>query len=265
MSFFKSVLTGATAPSTQHVLFTASALALASLAGAPGAARAQGNASDIYKKMTAVYANAKSYQGTVIRQEKGMTPQGKPATQTTTIKINYKAPNKFLVANTTRSSSGAKTVVVHQSLVSDGKSMVMFTPDQKLFQRAPVPVENTLTRFFALLNPTIGFTLQPDSSFNSRPAYVLKPNIPPNLNAQQLEQAKKANILLLIDKKTFQFLKLTISSAKGSLVQSASGQTLNGAISDSVFIWTPPASYKEQVRPQQGAPGGGGPSIPGIH
>ncbi len=263
MSFFQSLLRRTTVQSRKATsLFASTLLAVLYTASTPLPAGAQANGADIYKKMTDVYSNAKAYQGTITRLEKGQTPQGKPATQTTTVKINFKAPNKFLVANTTSGASAGKSVTMHQSMVCDGKSLVMFSTDKKLYQKAPAPTDNTLARFFAVLNPTVGFTLQPETTVNSRPAYVLKPNVPANLTPQQKEQAKKVKILLMVDKQTYQFLKLTIDSGKGSLVQTVTGQVLNGTVAESQFSWTPPAGYKEQTPPPST---GGAPSIPGIH
>ena len=235
------------------VIYFAASLALACCTLAPVTARAQ-SASEVYKKMTDVYSLAKSFQGTIVRKEIGKTPDGKAATQTVTIKINYKGPNKYLVSNLRSVSVGGKTQTTDQVMVTDGKSLYMYAPDKKVWQRGQIQNENMLSRFFAVLNPTSGFALLPETTVNGRAAFAIKPNVPTTGTPEQLANAKKVKISVMIDKLTYQFVKMTISSASGSLVQSTVGQTVNGNVPDSLFNWTPPAKYKE-------VKGGGAPSV----
>ena len=241
------------------VISVAAALVVSFGALAPTAAHAQ-SASDIYKKMSDVYAYAKSFQGTIVRSEKGKTPDGKPATQVVTVKIAFKAPNKYLVNNSKAVTVAGKSQSSGQVMVTDGKALFMYAPDKKVYQRGQVPNENMLSRFFAVLNPANGFTLLPDSNVNGRAAFVLKPNVPLKGTPQEIANAKKVTVNLMVDKQNFQFLKMTISSANGNLTQSVNGQVVNGTVPDSVFVWTPPAGYKEMKAPT--APTGG-PTIPG--
>jgi outer membrane lipoprotein-sorting protein len=259
MSNRKFVVPRTTTLTGKPVIYFGAALALAFSALAPIPAHAE-SASVIYKRMSDVYAFAKSFQGTIVRSENGKTPDGKPATQVVTVKVSFKAPNKYLVVNSKAVNVGGKSQTTGQTMVTDGKALYMFAADKKLYQKGQIPNENMLSRFFALLNPVNGFTLLPDSTVNGHPAFVLKPNLPVKGTPTELANAKKVTVNLLIDKQTYQFLKMTITSANGSLTQSVNGQVLNGNIPDSVFAWTPPAGYKELK--SQSAPGGG-PTIPG--
>jgi outer membrane lipoprotein-sorting protein len=227
----------------------------------PVAARAQA-ASDVYKKMSDVYSYAKSYQGTIVRVEKGKTPDGKSASQSVTVKISFKAPNKYLVNNVRSVNVGGKSQNTDQTMVTDGKALFMFSPDKKLYQRGQVQNENLLSRFFALLNPANGFSLLPESTVNGHAAFVLKPNLPTKGTPTEIANAKKVKINIMIDKKTYQFLKMTIDSANGNLTQSVNGQSVNGNVPDSLFAWTPPVGYKE-VKPQTPSAPGAAPTAPG--
>jgi len=241
------------------VIYFAATLAVAAGALAPTSARAE-SASVIYKKMTDVYSNAKSYQGTIIRIEKGKTKDGKPASKTVTVRISFKAPNKYNVSNTTSVTAQGKTQSTGQTMVTDGKVLFMYSADKKLYQHGQIPNENMLSRFFALLPAANGFMLQPDTNLDGHPVYDLRPNIPAKGTAAEIAATKNVKIDILIDKKTYQFMKMTISSPNGSLIQTVNGQSVNGSVADSAFSWTPPAGYKE-FKPQS-APGGG-PTIPG--
>jgi outer membrane lipoprotein-sorting protein len=241
------------------VIYFAASLATSLGAFAPNSAHAQ-SASDVYKKMSDVYAYAKSFQGTIVRTESGKGPDGKPATQVVTVKISFKAPNKYNINNTKSVTVSGKTQSSGQSMVTDGKALYMFAPERKLYQRGQIPNENMLAKFFAVLNPANGFTMLPDSKVNGRAAFVLKPNVPTKGNPAEIANAKKVTVNVLVDKQTYEFLKMTISGANGSLTQTVNGQVLNGAVPDSVFVWSPPAGYKE-VKPQ--AAPSGGPVIPG--
>lgn len=240
------------------VIYFAAALVAAVMALAPNPAHAQ-SASEVYKKMSDVYAAAKSFQGTILRIEKGKTPDGKSASQTVTVKINYKAPNKYFVNNIRSVNAGGKSQNSNQTMVTDGKSLIMFSPDKKVYQRGQVQNQNTLSSFFALLNPANGFAILPSTTVNGRSAFVLKPNAPTKGTPADIAKAKKVKISLMVDKQNYQFLKLTIESDNGQLTQTVSGQMVNGKIPDSLFVWTPPAGYKEVTA--QPAPGG--PTVPG--
>ncbi len=259
MSNRKFVVHWTTNLTGKPVIYFATTLALACTVLAPVTARAQ-SASEVYKKMSDVYSFAKSYQGTIVRTEKGTTPEGKVATQAVTVKINFKGPNKYLVNNMKSITVGGKSQQTTQIMVTDGKTLLMYSPDKKVYQRGQIQNENMLSRFFALLNPVNGFSLLPESKVDGRSVFVLKPNMPTTGTPEQLANAKKVKITIMVDKQTFQFVKMTIAGATGSLIQSASNQTVNGNIPDSVFVWTPPASYKELKAP--GSPGGG-PTMPG--
>ena len=246
------------------VIYFTATLAVAAGALAPITARAE-SASDIYKKMTDVYANAKSYQGTIIRIEKGKTKDGKPASKTVSVRISFKAPNKYNVSNTTSVTASGKTQSTGQTMVTDGKVLFMYATDKKLYQHGQVPNENMLSRFFALLPAANGFMLQPDTTLDGHAVYDLRPNIPAKGTAAEIAATKNVKIDILIDKKSYQFLKMTIASPNGSLIQTVNDQAVNGSIADSAFTWTPPAGYKEfKPQPTQGAPTiPGGSGIPG--
>ena len=240
------------------VIYFASLLAIVSGTLAPVTAHAQA-AADIYKKMSDVYAYAKSFKGSIVRVDQGKTPDGKSASQTVTMKIAFKAPNKYVVRNIKAINVGGKSQSSDQTMITDGKSLFMFSPEKKLYQRGQIQNENMLARFFALLNPTNGFSLMPESTVNGRAVFVLKPTLPVKGTPQELANAKKVKINIMIDKQNYQFLKMTISSPTGNLTQSVTEQVVNGTVSDSVFNWNPPAGYKEIKAPT--APSGG-PSIP---
>lgn len=240
------------------VIYIAATLAVAFGALAPAPARAQA-ASDVYKKMSDVYSYAKSFQGTITRVEKAKTPDGKAASQTVTVKIAFKAPNKYVVTNTRAVNVGGKSQSSVQTMVTDGKTLFMYVPDKKLYQRGQIPNENMLSRFFALLNPVNGFSLLPETNLDGRPAFVLKPNMPLKGTPTEIANAKKVKINVLIDKQNYHFLKMIIESPNGNLVQTVSGQSVNGAVPDSIFAWTPPAGYKEFKAPAAS----GGPAVPG--
>jgi outer membrane lipoprotein-sorting protein len=243
------------------VLYFVAALTVAAGALAPVTARAQ-TAVDVYKKMSDVYAKAKSYQGTIVRVEKRKMPDGKAASQTLTVKISYKAPNKYSVENKKSVTVGSKSESTDQFMVTDGKGLFMYAPDKKVYQRGKVQNDNLLARFFGLLNPVNGFVMQPASTVNGRPVFVLKPNMPVTGTAAQMANAKKVKVAIMIDKQTYQFLKLAIESPEGSLTQSAVSQTVNGNVPDSLFVWSPPAGYKEVTPPP--APTGGAPMPGGV-
>jgi len=241
------------------VIYFAATLAVAVGALAPISARAE-SASEIYRKMTDVYSNAKSYQGTIIRMEKGKTKDGKPASKTVTVKIIFKAPNKYNVANTTSVTAQGKTQSTGQTMVTDGKVLFMYSPDRKLYQHGQIPNENMLSRFFALLPAANGFMLQPDTTLDGHAVYDLRPNIPAKGTAAEIAATKNVKVDILIDKKTYQFLKMTVASPNGSLIQTVNGKSVNGSVADSSFSWTPPAGSKE-FKPQ--AAPSGGPTVPG--
>ncbi len=241
------------------VIYFAISLIVAVTALKPRPADAQ-SASQLYKKMADVYTYAQSYQGTIVRVEKGRMPNGKSATQTVTVKVSFKAPNKYFVNTMKSANIGGMSQNSNQTTVTDGKSLFTFSPEKKLYQRGQIQNENLLSRFFAQINPVSGFMLLPDSTVNGRTAFVFKPNLPLKGTPAELANAKKIKITLMIDKLNYQFLKMTIESANGNLIQSVSGQVVNGSIPDSVFVWTPPPGYKE-VKAQT-APSSG-PIVPG--
>jgi outer membrane lipoprotein-sorting protein len=244
------------------VIYFAATLAAASFAFVPITARAQ-SAADIYKKMSDVYANAKSYQGTIVQTNIGKSQDGKAARQTVKVNINYKAPNKYNIVNNRTVTVGPTTQTDSQGMVSDGKSVYMYAPSKKLYQRAPVQNQSILARFFAQLKASNGFTLLPATTVNGRAAYVLKPNAPTQGSPAEIANAKNVNIAVMIDKQNYHLLKMTLVSPSGSMSQMVSNQVVNGNIPDSAFAWTPPAGYKEFVPPPapNGAPGG--PGVPG--
>lgn len=248
MSNRKFVVHRTTTLTGKPVIYFAAALAVAAGACAPVAARAQA-ASDIYKKMSDVYSFAKSYQGTIVRTRKGKTPDGKPASRIETVHISFKAPNKYLVNNTVAVSVGGKNQKSDQMMTTDGKALYMYSAEKKMYQRGQILNENILGRFFALLNPVNGFALLPDTTVNGRAAFAIKPNMPTKGTPEQLANAKKIAITIMIDKQNYQFLKMTIVSANGSDTQAVNGQTVNGPVPDNIFSWTPPAGYKE-IKPQ---------------
>ena len=207
------------------VIYFAAVLAVAAGTLTPVTARAQA-AADVYKKMSDLYAHSKTYQGTIVRVEKGKMPNGKPASQTLTIKIKYKSPNKYVVENKKAVSMGGKSQTTDQFMVTDGKGLFMYSPEKKLYQRGPIQNDNLLTRFFGLLNPINGFTMLPASNVNGRAVFVLKPNAPTKGTPEQLANAKKVSVAIMIDKQSYQFVRLSIQSASGSLVQTATGQTV---------------------------------------
>ena len=258
MSNWKFVVPRTTILTGKPVIYLAATLASVACLLAPFTARAQ-SASEIYKRMTDVYANAKSYQGTIVRVEKGKTPNG-PASQTISIKISFKAPNKYVVENKSSTTVGPKSQSSDHWMVTDGKALFMYSPQQKIYQRGQIRNENMLTRYFAVMNPVDGFALLPETAINGRPTFVLKPNAPTRSTPAQIANAKTVKIAILIDKQTYQFIKMTITGKDGNLVQSVNGQSLNGSVPDSLFKWTPPAGYREIKAPS--APGGG-PAIPG--
>ncbi len=212
-------------------------------------ARAQ-SASDVYKKMTDIYANAKSFQGTIVRVEKGTRPDGKRGTQTVTIKIWFKAPNKYVVNNVTSATISGRSKSSDKTMVTDGKSLFMYSRSEKAYQRGQIPNENMLSRFFAVLNPVNGFLLLPETTVKGRATFVLKPDMP--TKGVPTERAN-AKVTIIIDKQNSQFLKLTIVTANGTLIQSANDQLMNINIPDSIFVWTPPTDYKE-VKPPPSIP-----------
>lgn len=247
-----STLTG------KPVFYFAATLAMTAGALLPLQAQAQ-SASDVYKKMSDVYAYAKSFQGTIMRSESGKA-NGQAATQNVTVKVSFKAPNKYLLDKKQTVVVGGKSQSASQIMVTDGKALYMYVPDKKIYQRGQVQNANMLTQFFALLKPENGFMMLPETTVNGHAAYALQPNVPTKGPAEQIANAKKVKIVILIDKKNYQFLKMTIVGPTGSLSQTVSGQVVNGNVADSLFNWTPPAAYKE-IKPQ---PTGGGPTIPGA-
>lgn len=235
------------------------AVALGFSALAPMSAQAQA-ASDVYKKMNDVYSYAKSYQGTMTRSEVGKTQDGKSVSLLLVVKINFKAPNKFNVTYTRTVKANGKTQTNVNQMITDGKSMYLLVPEKKMYQRGPVQNENLLSRFFAPWSPANGFTLLPETKVDGRPAFAIKPNLPPNAKPEDVAKMKTANFQILIDKKNYQFLKLTLTGPNGTMNQTVSGQVLNGSVPDSLFVWSPPAGYKEVKPPTQS---GAAPTIPG--
>jgi outer membrane lipoprotein-sorting protein len=229
----------------KSVIYFAAVLAVITSVLAPIPGYAQ-SASEVYKKMASLYSNAKSYQGTIVRVQTGKAPDGEPAVQTVTLKIQFKAPNRYFVNNLTSVSIGSKRQSSDQTMVCDGKKLYIFSSEQKLYHRGQIPNENMLSNFFALLTAANGFRLLPETTVNGRTAFVIKPNLPLKATLTQLANAKKVKITVMIDKQNFQFLKIAFESASSNLTQSVSGQVVNGSISDSVFVWTPPAGYKEE-------------------
>ena len=250
----KFVVPRTTTSTRKPVLYFATVLAVVTGAVAPVTAQAQA-ATDIYKRMTDVYSYAKSYQGTINRIEKGKTPNGKSGSQTLTVKISFKAPNKYVVESKKSINLGGQSESSLQVVVADSKGLFVCSPDKKEYQHGPVQNENLLSRFFAQLNPMNGFLLLPEATVNGRPAFVLKPNLPAKGTPEQLANAKKLKIVIAIDKQNYQLLRLTIESPNGYLTETVSGQTVNGAIPDSLFVWTPPAGYKEIKAPTTQVPG----------
>lgn len=243
-----------TTPTGKSVIYFAATVAVAVGALSPIPAQAQ-SASEVYRRMSEVYTFAKSYQGTIVRVENGKMSDGKSASQSVTIKISFKAPNKYLVNTLKSMTTGGKTQSFDQTMVTDGKSLFMFSPVTKLYQLGQIQNENQLSRFFALLTPVDGFSLLPESTVKGRTVFVLTPNIPLKDTPAERANAKKVKITLMVDKQNYQFLKMTIESATGQLTQSVSDQRLNAPVPDSLFVWTPPASYKKikaQIAPTRG-------------
>ncbi len=228
----------------------------------PGRARAE-TGDEIYQKMQAVYAGAKTFQGVLIRKKTLPGPDGKSTTQTTTLELKFKAPDKWVMKNTV-AGPGVPGGTVIEVMVSDGKTVIVSAAASKSYQKLPLkPI--ALSQFVSVLNPKDGVSLLPGTTVDGRPAYVLSPNLPKDLTPEQKAGVKGVKAALTIDKQNYHFIQMTVSGPKGSQEHVLSAQTLDGPLPDSLFVPTPPAGFKEEKPPggagSPGGPGGaGGPS-----
>ena len=240
------------------------------LTGMPHAANAQ-NPQDILKKLVGVYKSATTFQGTVITQISGKDPQGKTLSAIQSQAIKYKSPNKMRM-EVTQSGTGQLAAQMKkagkQTAVSDGKTAILYSSGTNQYMKIPSRPQQSLVDLMRLqLPPTVpGATLEHDATVNGRAAFVVKitPRLSPDIaklppDQQKLAQAQFKQTkptLLMVDKQNYHLLKIerTVGTTKSVTTYN---HTLNAAIPDSAFAFTPPAGAKE-MKPQAQPPMGGG-------
>lgn len=233
-------------------------------------------AGDILQQMGNTYKNAKTYQARIIQRVSGKSQQGQPFTTTITRQIRFQSPNRFLIQESAEGTGAAAKVHGGQTVVSDGKSMVIYAPTAKKYQRRPVPPTVSLPQLFALMRlnvmpqPNISSaSLLADTSVGGHPAYniVVKPTLRGGVPAAQRAQAeaalKKAKpIHVAIEKNSNTLLLLDQTLGTSAIHIEMSGQQVNGALGDNAFNFAIPAGATEvKASPggmpgQPGAPGG---------
>ena len=254
------------------LLLTAVALAAASSVVPPAGAQ---TVQDVLKKVDAVYAKAKSYQGSLVAKRTGKA-QGKAFTLTQTQQIKYVSPNLFRVEVSVAGTGAAAAAKNSGStVVSDGKNIYVYSPAQKQYMKQAAPPQLPLRQLLASVIPgasTANAKLAAPTSVNGRPAFVLeiKPQAPPTMTPEQKTKfAQLKPIQVMVDKQSYQVVKIHQSAAEASLDVSFTGQTVNPSIPNTTFAWTVPAGAKEFVRPAAppgatGAPGGLPPGVGGA-
>jgi outer membrane lipoprotein-sorting protein len=227
-------------------------------------------AQDILKKVENVYAKANSYQGSMTIKQSGKGRDGKPATVTQTQQIKYQGPNKVRVQVTATGtgSAAADAPKVNSTVVSDGKSMYVYNIAMKQYMKRPAPPTFPLRQLLATVIPnsaTQNVKLLAPATVAGRPVFVLEikqtlpPNAPPETKAQ-FAKVKPAQVM--IDKQSYQVVRIRRSAAENSLEVTFGPQSFNKPLPGSTFAFTPPPGVKEFVPPANPA-GGGVPGLPG--
>ncbi len=251
--------------------FAVSALA----ATLPVTARAADSAAqDVVKKMEAVYAGAKSFDGVVTINQVGTPLAGKPSSNTIVQKIKFRAPNMFQVqmSATATGANAAKAASFGRTISSDGKTLYDYSPSLKQYRKSPAPPTVSLMQLFRQLMPNPnapGLTLTPASATGHAVYTVqIKPmapaTFPPTITAEQkaryLEQIKAAKpVQYTIDKQNYHLLKIYQPGTRSNITFDFSQQNVNAAVAPTAFAFTPPAGSKEFTPP----PGMGAPGAPG--
>jgi len=256
------------------LLLPALALSLSALFAASAHAD---QASDILKKMEGVYSGAKTFVGSVTVKQSGKTKEGKPASVTRTQQISYKSPNLIRV-QMTMSATGAAAKAGNQNamIVSDGKTLYRYSSTQKQYSKSPAPPAIPLNQLFGIALPsgsTPGASLLSPTNVMGHQAYVVQikqqvPQPPPSMSAADkakydayVKQMKPVQVV--IDKKDYHLLQIRQSMGTNTAVVEFGPHTVNGAVADSAFKFSPPAGSKEITMPQPPPGGGAMPGNPG--
>lgn len=225
----------------------------------------------ILQRVTNTYQGLKSYQAqtTIVETRQA---GGQRQSRSTTVTTRYKAPNKVVTV-----VQGAESVHIY----SDGKNMYLYSPKDKEYVKMPAPASLAQTAGMSGLavgDPAqIGNQLRSifgnagkklaDRTIGGKPAFVLQavqsPQSPNGAGEPRLTATA------LIDKATYMVRQLSLEIARGqgnqrvqqSIIITFNSQQINPSLSDSIFVFRPPAGAKERQMPppQQG---GGAPTLP---
>lgn len=224
----------------------------------------------ILQRVTNTYQGLKSYQAQTTIVETRETG-GQQQRRSTTVTTRYKAPNKVVTV-----VQGAESLHIY----SDGKNMHIYSPKDKEYVKMPAPASLAQTAGMSGLavgDPAqIGTQLRTifgnagkklaDRTVGGKPAFVLQavqsPQSPNEAGGPRLTATA------LIDKATYMVRQLSLEIAQGqgnqrvrqSIVITFNSQQINPSLSDSIFVFRPPAGAKERQMPPPQS--GGAPAPP---
>ncbi len=267
---FKPVAVNSAGMQTAHISLaslrkTITFTAAASIALFPALTSSADQAQDVLKKMESVYNAAKSFEGSINIKQSGKGPDGKLVSAVTVQQVRYKAPNLFTVSMKISVVGGPKKNQTQtEKIVSDGKIVYQYVPEKNEYVKRPVPPSLPLPSFLQLVMQRLSLprpgipntTMGKPTSLQGRA-----------VNTIQIRPGTSVTppFTFLIDKKTSELLKITVTSPKINIVVDMSDQKLNSNISPSLFAFKLPAGAKEIQPPSPtGARGPGGPGIPGT-
>jgi outer membrane lipoprotein-sorting protein len=222
--------------------------------------------------MEAVYVNAKALDAGYRILQDGTVPGKGPFKLTLTETIRYQAPNKFYVAVAASGSGAAVTSSSGQQLiVCDGKSVYVYLSQLKGYYKRPAPAAVPLGALLAQAGigvpnrPIPGAKLGAPKTVDGHAAYQISftrdaSKLPANLPAPQKTLLMEP-IVITVDKANYQVLSIKQGTQIGHASLIVDRQKVNGTLSASSFVFTPPAGAKELQTPTP--PVGGMPGAPG--
>lgn len=243
-------------------IFSICLLAAAFIAGGASVARADAQAQDILKKMTAVY-DVRSFQGTVTRIETGFTDENKPFHVSSIEEVTFKQPNLFYIKNSGPGVGGT------QISLFDGRETINYVSTRNQYTKMPpMAAGKSNVSVLSLLGVSLDVQsgkLLSSTTLAGKSAYVVQAfppvvRLPGNVAAidkNQMEQLRKLLVPyeLVIDKKDYRLLRITQTTPAIKMIKTLdiTQQTLNPNVADSMFVFTPPAGAKQVTRTAQEA------------
>ncbi len=240
---------------------------------------AQADGGAAWTKAISRYKDLKSYEATIVTKNSGVDPKtNRVVSITKTQKVQYKSPNFFHIEITaTQTGLDAKTAKEFEgnnlSLYSDGKTMTIYKPSLKKFQKRAVPPSIPLVSIvqelgtFLNVNPKMLKQLPATGKSQGREGMLFEITVPaPPATAdaamkkgyEDYKKTLKQSPQFIVDKQNNNFLNFAQISTKQSVNIDYSNQNFSPAFSGSSFNFIPPKGATELKQPVA-APGGAPP------